>query len=67
VTTFNRVYAGEANTTHAGVNITNLGTQIGNLGTGITLAAAASEAFDEPLSRAAVIEIVQPFFVPTLT
>ena len=48
-------YAGEEATTQAGVNIVNIG--------GNTIsAAAASEAFDEPLTKAQVTAIVTPFF-----
>ena len=53
------VYAGEDLVTQAGINIAAI-TNVGG-------AAGASEAFDEPLSKAAVIEIVQPFFIPTLS
>ena len=56
------IYAGESTTTHAGVNVATLA----GLPTGIDVAAAASEAFDEPLTRAQVVSIVQPFFIPTI-
>jgi hypothetical protein len=57
---FAAIYAGEGNTTQAGVDVASLsGIQGG--------ATAVSEAFDEPLSAQDVIAIVQPFFVPTLT
>ena len=65
---FNRIYGAganaatapsESNTTHAGVNVTTLSGA--NFGT-----EAAQEAFDEPLDRADVIAIVQPFFIPTV-
>lgn len=49
-------YAGEDNVVQAGVTITNIN------GTGITTA-NASEAFDEPLTAAAVLAIVKPFGV----
>jgi hypothetical protein len=49
------VYAGEENTTQLGVTITNIN------GTGIS-ANAASEAFDEPLTKDQVLAIAQPFF-----
>jgi hypothetical protein len=62
VAAFNAIYAGEDNTTQAGVSITGLA----NLPSGFD-AAAASEAFDEPLTKAQVIAIVQPFFKPTLS
>jgi hypothetical protein len=48
-------YNGEENVTQAGVMITNIGGQ--NIS-----AAAASEAFDEPLSKDQVTAIVTPFF-----
>jgi hypothetical protein len=58
------IYAGEDNTTQLGINISGLS----NLPTSnFTLSSAATEAFDEPLSRAAVVAIVQPFFKPTLS
>lgn len=48
-------YAGEETTTQAGVNIVNIG--------GFTISAnAASEAFDEPLTKDQIIAIVTPFF-----
>ncbi|WP_341836709.1 ferritin-like domain-containing protein [Chitinophaga pollutisoli] len=49
-------YNGEDLTTQAEINI------IGINGTGVS-AAAASEAFDEPLDKAAVLAIVDPFIV----
>ena len=52
----NPSYAGEELTTQAGVNIVGLG---GAFNT----AAAASEAFDEPLTMAQVLTIVDPFIV----
>jgi rubrerythrin len=52
-----RTYAGEENVSHAGITITNINGQ--------TIAATeASEAFDEPLSREQVLEIVRPFIKP---
>jgi hypothetical protein len=53
----NLSYAGEENVTQAGVTITGIG---GN--TYIT-ANAASEAFDEPLTKAQILTIVDPFIV----
>lgn len=50
------VYAGEENVTQAGATITNIN------GSGIS-ANAASEAFDEPLDMAAVVNIITPFLV----
>lgn len=55
-TNINLSYAGEELTTQAGVNIVGLG---GSYNT----AAAASEAFDEPLTMAQVLTIVDPFIV----
>lgn len=53
------VYAGEQNTTIAGINVAGLsGIQGGN--------DAVTEAFDQPLTKAQVIAIVQPFFKPTI-
>lgn len=48
------VYAGEANTTHLGINVTS-----------VTPVAAKeiTEAFDEPLTMAEVLAIVDPFIV----
>ena len=54
----------EANVTHAGVNVSTLAGVVA-LGTGFT--EAVQEAFDEPLDRADVVAIVQPFFVPTIS
>ena len=51
----------EANVTHAGVNVSSL-TLASSFG-----AEAAQEAFDEPLARADVVAIVQPFFIPTIS
>jgi Ferritin-like domain len=66
---FNRIYGAgansstapsESNTTHGGVDVTTLaGAQFG--------LEAAQEAFDEPLDRADVVAIVQPFFIPTIS
>ena len=62
------IYQNEENTTHADVNVATLSfAGVPNFPTGASLTAAATEAFDEPLTRAQVIAIVQPFFVPTLT
>ena len=59
VAAFDKIYAGEDNVTQAGVNVSTLSNA--NFGT-----EAAQEAFDEPLDRASVIAIVQPFFIPTI-
>ena len=49
----------EANVTQAGVNVSSLsGASFGT--------EAAQEAFDEPLDRADVVAIVQPFFIPNI-
>jgi hypothetical protein len=52
------VYGGENTTTQAGINIGTI-TDAGG-------ATGASEAFDEPLTRAQVVAIVQPFFKPDI-
>jgi hypothetical protein len=49
----------EANTTQAGVDVSTLP------GARLSIDAPA-EAFDEPLDRADVVAIVQPFFIPTI-
>jgi hypothetical protein len=50
-------YAGEDNVTQGPVTITSLAGVSGN-----TSVTAATEAFDEPLTMAAVVQIVTPFF-----
>jgi hypothetical protein len=50
-------YNGEDNTTQAGIQIVGIGGQA-------ISADAASEAFDEPLTMAEVLAIVDPFIVP---
>ena len=57
--TANLVYAGEGLTTQATVDIAAIANAGGATG--------ASEAFDEPLTRAQVVAIVQPFFIPTIS
>lgn len=57
------IYAGEDNVTQGGVNVTTLP----NLPAGINVTTAATEAFDEPLTMAQVVAIVQPFFIPSLS
>jgi hypothetical protein len=59
---FGAIYEGEANTMQGGVDVS---TQTG-LPSGVDVQAAATEAFDEPLTRAQVVAIVQPFFIPDL-
>jgi hypothetical protein len=58
------IYAGEDNTQQLTINTLTLP----NLPTSNFVGAtAASEAFDEPLTRAQVVAIVQPFFKPTIS
>jgi hypothetical protein len=55
------VYAGEDNTTHAGVNVVNL---VGRVAPAIVIDRdAITEAWDEPLTTAQVLAIVDPFIV----
>lgn len=54
----NLSYAGEEVTTQAGVNIVGLG------GNAFIDSKAASESFDEPLTKAQVLTIVTPFIIP---
>jgi hypothetical protein len=56
------IYAGEDNVMQGGVDVTTLP----GLPGGIDVTAAATEAFDEPLTAAQVVAIVQPFFIPLL-
>ncbi|HEX2188597.1 MAG TPA: ferritin-like domain-containing protein [Longimicrobiaceae bacterium] len=56
------VYDGEENVTQAGINVATLPGAAGTLS-----AEAASEAFDEPLTRAQVLAIVDPFVVEPLS
>ena len=53
----NLSYAGEENVSQAGVTITGIG------GNSFITANAASEAFDEPLTKAQILTIVDPFIV----
>ena len=62
VAAFDAIYANESNVTQGTVDVS---TSTG-LPSGVNLAAAASEAFDEPLTRDQVKAIVQPFFIPTI-
>ncbi|HEY4133380.1 MAG TPA: ferritin-like domain-containing protein [Gemmatimonadaceae bacterium] len=62
VTAMGQIYVRENNTTQLTVNTSTLP----NLPSNIT-ANAASEAFDEPLTRAEVVAIVQGFFKATLS
>jgi hypothetical protein len=61
VAALNLIYAGENATTQGGVTLATLP----NLPSGMD-AQAAGEAFDEPLTRAQVVAIVQGFFIPTI-
>jgi len=54
----NLSFAGDEVTTQAGVNIVGIG------GNSYIDAKAASEAFDEPLTKAEVLTIVNPFIIP---
>lgn len=58
------IYANEANITQGGLDTSNLPNKPTS---NFTAATAASEAFDEPLTKADVIAIVQGFFKPTLS
>lgn len=53
----NATYAGEENTTHLGLNIATLPSLLGMSSSSLT------EAFDEPLTQAQVLAIVDPFIV----
>lgn len=55
-------YNGENNTTQANVNITNL-IDSAYVTSTFTAADLATQAFDEPLTKDAVLEIVKPFIV----
>ncbi|MBA3889430.1 MAG: ferritin-like domain-containing protein [Gemmatimonadaceae bacterium] len=62
------IYGGatsEANLVQAGRNAATVSGSA--LPPGLDQAPAAQEAFDEPLTKAEVVAIVQPFFIPTLT
>lgn len=62
-----RIYGGttsEANVTQAGVDVSTVSSS--TLPASVDATAAAQEAFDEPLTAAEVVAIVQPFFIPTL-
>ncbi|MGH7639014.1 MAG: ferritin-like domain-containing protein, partial [Gemmatimonadaceae bacterium] len=62
VAALDAIYATENPTTQGSVNVT---TESG-LPAGVDVAAAASESFDEALTRDQVKAIVQPFFIPTI-
>lgn len=70
------VYAGEENTNQGappapapGINVANLTIPASTppLSPAVALATAASEAFDEPLTRAQVVAIVDPFVVTPIS
>ena len=61
---FEAIYANEQVTTQGTVNLTTTVTIPGV--TGADLANAIGESFDEPLDRAAVTAIVQPFVIATI-
>lgn len=63
VAAFDAIYAGESTTMQGTVDVS---TSTG-LPSGVDLVAAASESFDEPLTRAQVVAIVQGFFIPTIS
>jgi hypothetical protein len=54
----------EDNVIQAGVNVSTLAIAAFGASSGTP---AAQEAFDEPLDRADVVAIVQPFFIPTIS
>jgi rubrerythrin len=58
------VYAGEDNVTQLGVSTTTLPNMPSS---NFSATSAASEAFDEPLTKAQVVAIVQGFFKPDLS
>jgi hypothetical protein len=62
VAAFNLIYAGEAVTDQGGVAVA----QNTGLPSSVNVVQAATEAFDEPLTRDQVKAIVQPFFIPTI-
>ena len=69
VAALNLVYANEQNTSHtvnngtadASIDVATAVTGLGTIGTGQTLTDAITEAFDEPLTKAQVVEIVKNF------
>jgi hypothetical protein len=61
VAALDAIYASEENTTQGTVNVS---TETGLSGVDVTT--AASESFDEPLTKDQVRAIVQPFFIPTI-
>ena len=66
VAAFEKIYGAGANSTSAPSesNVTQAGVNVSTLATANV--DASTEAFDEPLDRADVVAIVQPFFIPTI-
>lgn len=70
VAAFNLIYGAGANSASAPseANVTQAGgTNVSTLSGASFGTEAAQEAFDEPLDRADVVKIVQPFFIPTIS
>lgn len=69
VAAFNAIYGAGANSTSAPSesNTMQAGFNVASLSGASFGADAGSEAFDEPLDRADVVAIVQPFFIPTIS
>ena len=66
---FTKIYGAGANSTTAPSegNVTQAGVNVSTMSAASFGADAATEAFDEPLDRADVVAIVQPFFIPTIS
>ncbi|MBA3670480.1 MAG: ferritin-like domain-containing protein [Gemmatimonadaceae bacterium] len=65
---FNAIYgAGNGQDFPADDNLTQAGINVSTLAGASFGPEAAQEAFDEALDRAAVVAIVQPFFIPTIS
>jgi hypothetical protein len=66
---FNAIYGAGANATTAPseANVTQAGINVSTLSAASFGPSAAQEAFDEPLDRADVVAIVQPFFIPAIS
>jgi hypothetical protein len=66
---FDKIYGPGANSTSAPSesNVTQAGVNVSTLAGAPFGSDAATEAFDEPLDRADVVAIVQPFFIPTIS
>ena len=67
--TFEKIYGAGTNSTSAPseANVAQAGVTITSLSAAQFGVDAATEAFDEPLDRADVVAIVQPFFIPTIS